>query len=356
MHRRDFLAATGGTLLAAGCSGDASSYETEVAALRAPLSPEGGVNEMIRYATLAPNGHNTQSWIFTAGETGIAITPDHTRRTPVVDPDDHHVFVSLGAAARNLEIAGRAAGRPGEASVAPDGAVRFSMGQAAPMADPLIEAIRARQSTRTEYDGGPVGAGVLAALAEAGRGPGVRMVLIADPAPMASLRDIVVAGTEAQMADPAFEAELLDWLRFSTASAVDHRDGLYTAASGNPAFPDFIGRRIFPFVFTASGEVDKYAAQMESSAGAAVFLADAADPAHWVRVGMAAQGFLLEATRQGLATAFVNQPVEVPDLRGELAALAGEPGLRPDLVIRFGRAPRLPYSLRRPVADVMRAG
>jgi hypothetical protein len=45
--------------------------------------------------------------------------------------------------------------------------------------------------------------------------------------------------------------------------------------------------------------------------------------------------------------------VEVATLRPDLAALAGEKGLRPDLVIRFGYAAKLPYSPRRAVAAVM---
>ncbi len=33
---------------------------------------------------------------FHIAETAITITPDFTRRCPAVDPDDHHLFVSLG--------------------------------------------------------------------------------------------------------------------------------------------------------------------------------------------------------------------------------------------------------------------
>jgi len=48
----------------------------------------------------------------------------------------------------------------------------------------------------------------------------------------------------------------------------------------------------------------------------------------------------------------LNQPVEVADLRPELARLIGFPSRRPDLVMRFGYGPALPFSLRRPVAAV----
>jgi hypothetical protein len=57
----------------------------------------------------------------------------------------------------------------------------------------------------------------------------------------------------------------------------------------------------------------------------------------------------LQATALGLKHAFVNQPVEVASLRPELASFAGLPGRRPDLVMRFGYGPTLPFSARRPV-------
>lgn len=50
--------------------------------------------------------------------------------------------------------------------------------------------------------------------------------------------------------------------------------------------------------------------------------------------------------------AFLNQPVAVPRLRPDLAALIGAPGQRPDIVMRFGCGLTLPMSPRRPVEDV----
>jgi len=61
----------------------------------------------------------------------------------------------------------------------------------------------------------------------------------------------------------------------------------------------------------------------------------------------------LQATALGLKTAYINQPVEVSALRADLAALVGLPGRRPDIVMRFGRAPTMPMSARRPVEAVM---
>jgi hypothetical protein len=69
--------------------------------------------------------------------------------------------------------------------------------------------------------------------------------------------------------------------------------------------------------------------------------------------GRASQRFALQATALGLKHCFVNQPIEVSALRPQLAGLLGMPGRRPDLVMRFGYGPALPFSPRRPVNAVL---
>jgi nitroreductase len=86
------------------------SYDEAVQATWAPLRPDGGIEELVRYATLAANSHNAQPWRFTIEEHRVSIAPDFSRRCPVVDPDDHHLFASLGCAAENLVHAAAAAG------------------------------------------------------------------------------------------------------------------------------------------------------------------------------------------------------------------------------------------------------
>ncbi|MFT4148650.1 MAG: nitroreductase family protein [Paracoccaceae bacterium] len=357
MNRRNALIGASGLVLLAGAgalgwraaTGSAADYDAQAMRLRAPLPPHPEIADLIRYATLAANGHNTQPWRFRAEGGAIEILPDLARATPVVDPDDHHLFVSLGCAVENLAIAGAVTGRPGTVEVSADG-IRYAFGTAAPQDDPLRTAITQRQSTRALYDGQSLPAGDIGVLRRAAERSGVRAVFLTERARIDDLRDLVVAGNDAQMADPAFIAELKQWLRFSRRSAMASGDGLFSGSSGNPALPDALGRRAFDLVFTARAENDKYARQIDSSAGIVVFLADRTDKAHWIEVGRACQRFALTATALGLKHAFVNQPVEVAPLRPELAALVGEPSLRPDIVMRFGRGPVLPFSLRRPVA------
>jgi hypothetical protein len=93
--------------------------------------------------------------------------------------------------------------------------------------------------------------------------------------------------------------------------------------------------------------------RIRSSAGIAVFVDQVADKAHWVDVGRCCERFALQATALGIRNAFLNQPVEVSALRPQFAAALGLSGQRPDLVVRFGRGPTLPRSLRRPVQAVL---
>jgi hypothetical protein len=142
-------------------------------------------------------------------------------------------------------------------------------------------------------------------------------------------------------------------MRFSPREAVQKGDGLFSATTGNPILPAWLGPTFFDLAFKASAENDKYARQIASSAGIAVFVAQKEDHEHWILAGRAAQRFALQATALGLKCAFINQPVEVASLRPELASLIGAPSRRPDLVIRFGYGPLLPYSARRPVVRSM---
>jgi nitroreductase len=344
------LAGIGGTCLVLRDIGSMAEYNAAVAAARAALKQTPDMLDLIRYATLAASGHNTQPWRFRIGEGRIDILPDFSRRTPVVDPDDHHLFVSLGCAAETLALAAGARGRPGELRFEPadDGGVTFQFAGRAEAGSVLFEAILKRQSTRADYDGRPVGAPDLKTLAAAAAVPGVDLVLITDRAQIDRVRDLVIAGNSAQMADPAFVQELKAWLRFSPRQAIEAGDGLFSAASGNPTLPAWLGPSVFDWVFKADAENDKYARQLASSAGLAVFVSQKDDREHWVLAGRACQRFALQATALGLKHAFVNQPVEVARLRPELASLVGLPGRRPNLVMRFGFGPALPFSARRP--------
>ena len=318
VDRRNMLIGTGAAALfgagavwsGARSMGSMAEYAAAIAALRAPLPP-------------SPEA------------------ADLTRSTPVADPDNHHLFVSLGCAAENLAVAAASRGMPGE--------VRFDLAAAgisfvhisgAAIDTALSDAIPLRQSTRSLYDGTILTPVELASLASAARMPGVDLLLITDPAQIGKLTDLIATANTAQIADPAFMTELKHWMRFNPRRAMSTGDGLFSAVSGNPAMPDWLGPLVLGCAYPADNENKKTAAKIASSAGLAVFVGANDDPGHWVRTGRACQRFALQATAMGLEQAFLNQPVEVAALRPDPAALIGMPGRRPDLVMRFGRGAR----------------
>jgi hypothetical protein len=262
-------------------------------------------------------------------------------------------LTSLGCAAANLALAATATGRTGEASLTSDGnGIRYDYLMGAPKGDPLTDAIPRRQSTRAEYDGRAAPVAELAELERAAAMPGVSLALITDRARMKQVRELVLAGNEDQMNDPAFMRELKQWIRFNPRSAMTSGDGLFSAASGSPVLPTGLGRVALDRLFSVAAENQKHARQIDSSAGVAIFFGERPDHDHWVRVGQACQRFALAATSLELKIAFINQPVEVARLRAGLAAIAGETR-RPDIVMRFGYGPALPLSPRRPLASVI---
>lgn len=356
--RREFLTRSGAVIASAavgGCSYDQSAYVEAVANQMRPLPANAGVRDLIRYATLAANGHNTQPWKFRADTGSIQITPDLTRRTPVVDPDDHHLFASLGCAAENLRLAARARGKSGEIRISGTSDFLVEVGlEAAPVHETsMFRAIPDRQCSRVKYDGRPAPADVLSRLETSANRYGVETRMITAKPKIEAILALVVDGNTRQLADAAFVSELKTWIRFNADAALASRDGLYTATSANPTIPSWLGKTLFDVFLSPQSENEKYVEQIRSSAGIAVFTAKTNDKEGWFNAGRAFQCFALQATVDGLKLAFINQAVEVLEMRRKLQTLLGIGERRPNFVVRFGYGPIMPRSLRRPVADVM---
>jgi hypothetical protein len=308
---------------------------------------------LVRYATLAASSHNTQCWKFKLADQLISIQPDLERRCPAVDPDDHHLYVSLGCATENLVQAANAYGFQCTVDVDAANAINVRMAPTQPIPSPLFPAIPLRQSTRTEYDGQPLSSEELKQLEQAAAGGGVHLILLTDKQAMDQVLEYVVEGNTAQMNDPAFVTELKSWIRFNDQEAVRTGDGLFAKSSGNPTAPRWLGSLLFDLFFTPKTENAKYTRQIRSSAGIAIFVSDGNTPAHWIDAGRSYQRLALQAAALKIRTAFLNQPVEVASLRPQLARHLEIGDRRPDLVVRFGHGPEMPRSLRRPLEAVV---
>ena len=126
----------------------------------------------------------------------------------------------------------------------------------------------------------------------AGRG-GVRLLLLTERSKVEGVLDYVTQGNRAQIRNAAFVKELKSWVRFNEADALATGDGLFSRLTGNPTLPRWLGNFVFNMVLSEKSENDKYAKQLRSSAGVAVFVGERADPANWFEVGRAYERFAL---------------------------------------------------------------
>ncbi len=321
-----------------------------------PLTESEAVKrELVRYSTLAPSSHNTQCWKYKIGKDEITIFPDFSRRCSVVDPDDHHLFSSLGCATENLVQAANANGFQCDVifEEANTEVLDIKLNKFKPISSPLFESIPQRQCTRAEYDGKQLTNEELNLLKKAGSGDGVEVLLFTDDVKKNDILEYVIEGNTIQMNDPAFVEELRDWVRFSDGEVTSKRDGIFSRSTGGPSIPRWLGEPLFKFFLNPKTENDKYAKQIKSSAGIAVFVSDINNKKHWIEAGRCYERFALQATSLGIRNAMLNQPVEVSSIRPQFSSYLGIGNKRPDLIVRFGRGPIMPRSLRRPIDAII---
>ncbi|MBC8085348.1 MAG: Tat pathway signal protein [Hymenobacter sp.] len=325
------------------------------------MLPTGAdLRELVRLATLAPSGHNTQPWKFRVGAGSILLYPDLTRRVPVVDPDNRELWISLGSALENLLVAAARFGYQTETTYhltgTSDDHIAVALQKTGPVPagrSPLFEAIPLRQSTRSVYDGKPVPGGELRQLEAAATGDGVTPLLFTGAAAMEPLLEYVEAGNEQQLTNDDFKKELVHWLRFNDREALASKDGLLSRGSGNPSLPRWVANLFIGSSLKPTAQSKKDALHVRSSAGLVLFTSPQNDPAAWIATGRASERFALLTTTLNLKTAYLNQPCEVPAVRAQVQAQLGLHGAFPQLLMRFGHGPAMPRSLRRPVSEVL---
>jgi nitroreductase len=310
---------------------------------------------LVAGAIKAASSHNTQPWRFRLEPRRITVMPDLERRCPIVDPDDHHLFASLGCAVENLVLTAPAAGLHAHTGFDEStGEIPIDLDTAPASTPELVHAIDLRQCSRSLYDGSPLSAAEARKLEEAGQGDGVRLHLLTGDRTLEQVAEYVAAGNTAQFADPAWRRELQHWVRFNARSARTCGDGLYGPSMGNPAVPDWLGRLFMKLAFSVEQQIRKDSLHIRKSSAVAVIVSERDDRRHWVEAGRSYQRFALQAAAMNLRTAFINQPVEVAELRPQFAAHLGlGPAERPDLLIRVGRGPLMPRSFRRPLDAVI---
>lgn len=314
------------------------------------------MKKLIRYATMAPSGHNTQPWKFCISENTICIRPDLSRRLSVVDPDDRELYISLGAAIENLMIAAEHKGYSTSAEYSSDYSsvcVKLDASDFKKDNDTLLNAIPERQSTRSNYDGRPIPEADIKKLESFPLEQGVSAVFITEPEKMDRIAELVREGNSIQINNPDFIRELVSWVRFNEKEVNKYRDGLSFKSMQSPPSPRFIGKLIMKFFLKPDSQSEKDEEHIKSSSALMVVLSESNDFASWIRTGRSFERLALCATSLGIKNAHLNQPCEVPELKEELQKILGVGERHPQLLLRLGYAEKLPGSVRRDLGEVV---
>jgi len=337
---------------------DLSAWSIDASAFPANGTAIDKARFAVGYAILAPSSHNTQPWRFVVNGPELLVCADRTRSLPNIDPFDRELTISCGAAIFNLRTALAHFNVPVEIttfpqSSDPDIVARFVFPPRGPalseLAD-LFDAIGKRATNRGPFLHEEVPGAVVAGLASAAAAEGIDVEFYRTLPERERVATLIAEADRRQFEDPRFRRELASWIHPSRKN-----DGMPAASQGLAAVTDFTT----PLVALAIRTFDlgdSVAASHEQLAQGSPLLALLSTPADnkeaWLAAGLGLQRLLLVAAEAGYTASYLNQPIEVPDLRTRLARELHITGY-PQLLLRVGHGEPVPHSPRRPVAAVV---
>lgn len=321
-------------------------------------SPKEQLKFLLRFAILAPSGHNTQLWLFRLADDHVYLFADRTRALPVVDPNDRELVISCGAALELVEIAARNYGRELFIEICPDSAdddlsAKITIGGnevAGELNSDLFRAIPKRRTNRAQFEDKQITNAVANRCESAASHFGVELVFIKDRTARSRVAELVAEGDRVQFADPRFRRELASWIHSRRKVS---RDGMSGDAFGVPDILSPIGALIIRAFDRGKGVAAGHKKKiLDGSPMLAVISSASDDVQDWIATGRALSRVLLTLAAAGATASYRNQPVEIESLRPRLRETVNCKGI-PQLLLRFGFGPTLKASVRRSVDDVL---
>lgn len=199
------------------------------------------------HAIRAPNPHNRQPWVVElAGADRVLLRCDLERRLPETDPFDRQIVIGLGGFLELYRMALAEEGIGADIALFPEGLpgrrldsrpiAAITLRTGAGRRDPLFAAVPTRRSAKQPYDMArvPDAAALAAVLADPSR-----LGVATDPARVAELRDIAIAGFRIEAGTPHTLQESVDLMRLGRAAMAANPDGI---GIGGPQIEEMVAR------------------------------------------------------------------------------------------------------------------
>jgi nitroreductase len=207
----------------------------------------------------------------------------------------------------------------------------------------LLGAVTRRHTNRSPFRSGVVPADVVEELSAAARHEDA-MFSIAGPVARTAIIGLGRIAEQHLRSRGEYRAELRRWTRPDPG----RRDGIPPVAIGPWDALERMPVRDFGLVH---GQPTRRAERFEPHPTIGVLSTAGDHPAAWLSAGQALQRVLLVATRRGLATTPISQPVEIPAVRHLLSDGASDRWAQ--MVVRLGNGEPAPVTPRRPLAEVL---
>ena len=309
---------------------------------------------LISFAVCAPSGHNSQPWKFQIVDNTIVITPDFTKRLAVVDSSDKELFISLGCALENMQIAATNYGYLSDYDYK-DGriVVTFTKSDSYTV-DALFGQIKARHTHRGSFSGEKIPQTKIDSLKTIdNESNNCIHIFAAGTAEADFICRGISDGNDIQMSDTAFKRELLSWMRFNKKHIEQTHNGLCYNVLGFPATPQPMGRTIVKMALNPKSQNKTDDKVNASASHFCVLTANGTSEKDYIDLGKKLEQLLLTVCGSGLAYNFSNQPCEIPTLTEKMRSELGLSGY-PSIILRLGYAdaPKC-YAPRQSVDEVM---
>jgi Nitroreductase family len=288
----------------------------------------------------------------------VHLYADGSRQVPATDPHGRDLLISCGAALNHLLVALASLGwdarvrrmpnpaRPGHLAT-----VELFSRTATSAQHDLAAAIPRRRTDRRRFSAWPVPAELIGEMFELAHVYGVGIEAITEPALAWKVFRAITNAAGQQVADPAYAAEIAAW----SGRGSESDDGVPAASA--PALHYTPGQ--MPLRAYARPNLTQSPGAGEPENAALLLLTTPTDSAmDWLRAGEATSAILLTATRHGLASSPLTQPLEVDDTREFIRSrVATAHSTHPQILLRIGWAPscaeELPLTPRRSLDDVV---
>ena len=387
MDRRNFLkysTLASGALVVSGCAG--GNWRTQQAGQDTqagnPFAPWDALETAKPHdaavlpaaAILAANPHNTQPWTMAVTQARFQVSADTRRHLGAFDPYRREMWIGLGAAIANAEIAGAAYGhRTGRPTLSRldrngSGTITLTLDKMDPVEHPLAPSIRTRRTNRAPYEDRAVTTDALAlvsALVGDVQGAGFK-TFDRDTDQGKAFAQATLKATQAINADHEMSNDAHVWFRGNARAVAKHRDGVSIPTAGLAPVVSLVGQLFTENDAQKSGAHWFRSTQRQAARAGGfgvITVNDLYNRHQQIAAGRLWQRLHLAFTAMGIAAQPMNQLPELVDRdrflgvdRGwsdRLRAISG-PGGRATLAFRFGYPTRtVPHSARRPLDRVL---